>query len=127
MPEVANGVRKYVYFMAKAQTALGLNVAVFCLTDDPDTAIPHVHVRGFPSTRVPFRLPPALLAELEGWHPDILHLHSPYFPPNVTLPRWARSRHVPYVITPHGALSPGEIRRRWYLKLPYKYLFELPT
>jgi glycosyltransferase involved in cell wall biosynthesis len=30
------------------------------------------------------------------------------------------------VVTPHGALSPGEIRQRWPLKVPYKLLFELP-
>jgi glycosyltransferase involved in cell wall biosynthesis len=99
-------------------------VAVFCLTDAPVTPIPHVFVRGFPQARAPFRVPSALLAEIESWRPDILHLHSPYFPPNVTLARWARGRRLPYVITPHGALSPGEIRQLWYLKLPYKYLFE---
>jgi glycosyltransferase involved in cell wall biosynthesis len=127
MLDVANGVRKYVYFMAKAQAELGLQVAVFCLSDEPATAIPHVLVRGFAPARRPFRVPPALFAEIERWRPDILHLHSPYFPPNVTLARWARRRRLPYVITPHGALSRGEIRQRWYLKVPYKYLFELPA
>jgi len=70
-------------------------------------------------------VPTALIGAIERWDPDILHLHSPYFPANAMLARWARRRRLPYVITPHGALSPGEIRQRWYLKLPYKYLFEL--
>ncbi len=52
---------------------------------------------------------------------------QPYFPPNATLARWARRSRIPYVVTPHGALSPGEIWQRWHLKLPYKFLFELPT
>jgi glycosyltransferase involved in cell wall biosynthesis len=120
-------VRKYVYFIAKAQAALGLDVAVFCLTDDRVAEIPHVRVRGFVPVRLPFGVPRALLTEIEGWKPDLLHLHLPYFPPHVTLARWARGCGVPYVVTPHGALSPGEIRQRWYLKLPYKYIFELPT
>lgn len=125
--DVANGVRKYVYFIAKAQAELGLEVAIFFLAAEPDTAIPHVLVRGFPPARRPFRVPSELTDEIGRWHPDILHLHSPYFPPNAILARWARRRRLPYVITPHGALSPGEIRQRWYLKLPYKYLFELPA
>ena len=125
--DVANGVQKYVYFMAKAQAELGLHVAVFALSAGPETAIPGVFVRSFPRARWPFRVPAPLLAELERWRPDILHLHSPYFPPNVVLASWARRRGVRYVITPHGALSPGEIRERWYLKVPYKYLFELPA
>ena len=127
LPEVANGVRKFVHFMVQAQAALGHDVAVVALSHDPPPTIPQVRVRAFPPSRLPFRVPAALLAELEAWRPDVLHVHSPYYPPNVTLARWARRRRVPYVVTPHGALSPGEIRQRWYVKRPYKHLFELPT
>jgi glycosyltransferase involved in cell wall biosynthesis len=126
-PDVANGVRKYVYFMAQAQAVLGLELAVFCLTKEPVSAVPRVHAQGFPPSLVPFRVPRALLAELERWRPDLLHLHAPYFPPNATLARWARRAGIPYVVTPHGALSPGEIRQRWLWKLPYKLLFERHT
>lgn len=127
-PEVANGVRKFVYFMAQALATLGHDVAVFSLTDDEDAEpIPGVLTRGFRPSSVPFRVPRALFADLAGWRPDVLHLHSPYFPPNFTLARWARRSGTPYVVTPHGALSPGEIWQRWPLKLPYKFLCELPT
>ena len=125
--DVANGVRKYVYFIARAQAALGLELSVLSLTNELVPAIPGVVARGFRPSILPFRVPRALFAELEGCRPDLLHLHSPYFPPNVTLARWARRRQLPYAVTPHGALSPGEIRQRWHLKLPYKFLFELPT
>jgi poly(glycerol-phosphate) alpha-glucosyltransferase len=126
-PEVANGVRKHVYFMVRAQAALGLEPAVLCLTDEQVPDIPRVLARGFRPAPLPFAVPHALLAELEAWRPEVLHLHQPYFPPHVTLARWARRSRIPYVVTPHGALSPGEIRQRWHLKRPYKYLFELPT
>jgi len=126
-PDVANGVRKYAYFIARAQAALGLEPAVFWLTEESVTAIPDVLTRGFPCSLVPFRVPRALLDQLERWRPDVLHLHSPYFPPNATLARWARRAGIPYVVTPHGALSPGEIWQRWFLKLPYKFLFERRT
>ena len=127
LQDVANGVRKYVYFIATAQAQLGLEVAIFFLSAESPTAIPRVLVRGFPPARGPFRVPSELTDEIGRWDPGVLHLHSPYFPPNARLARWARRRGLPYVITPHGALSPGEIRQRWYLKLPYKYLFELPA
>ena len=126
-PEIANGVRKYVYFIARALADLGLEPAVFCLTDEPVPAIPGVRARSFRPSLVPFQVPRALFTEIERWRPDVLHLHSPYFPPNATLARWARRSRIPYVVTPHGALSPGEIWQRWHLKLPYKFLFELPT
>jgi len=127
LQDVANGVRKYVYFIATAQAQLGLEVAIFFLSAESPTAIPRVLVRGFPPARGPFRVPSELTDEIGRWDPGVLHLHSPYFPPNARLARWARRRGLPYVITPHGALSPGEIRQRWYLKLPYKYLVELPA
>lgn len=127
-PEVANGVRKFVYFMTQALATLGHDVAVFSLTDDEDAeTIPGVLTRCYRPSWVPFRVPRALLAELARWRPDVLHLHSPYFPLNFTLAGWARRSGTPYVVTPHGALSPGEIWQRWFLKLPYKFLCELPT
>jgi hypothetical protein len=84
-PEVANGVRKYVYFITQALAAVGLEPAVFSLTDEPLPEIPGVPVRGFSPSWVPFGVPQALRAELERWRPDVLHLHSPYFR---RTPRW---------------------------------------
>jgi glycosyltransferase involved in cell wall biosynthesis len=81
-------------------------------------------VRTFARTPLPFHVPAALLRALEALRPDVLHLHSPYFPEHATLARWARRRGVPYVVTPHGALAPGELGHRWPLKLPYKHLVE---
>ena len=63
-PDVANGVRKYAYFIARAQAALGLEPAVFWLTEESVTAIPDVLTRGFPCSLVPFRVPGALLDQL---------------------------------------------------------------
>jgi glycosyltransferase involved in cell wall biosynthesis len=129
-PDIADGVRKYIYFIARAQTEIGQEVGVFWLDGDrasAKTTVPCTVARGFKRPRFPFQVPDGLTEQLGRWQPDVLHLHSPYFPPNVTLARWARRARIPYVVTPHGALSPGELRQRWPLKLPYKFLFERPT
>lgn len=124
-PGSLNGVNKTVYHLSLAQARLGLQVSVLALDRAEPLAARGVDVRTFARTSLPFHVPAALLHELETLRPDVLHLHSPYFPEHATLARWARHRHVPYVVTPHGALSPGELGHRWPLKLPYKHLFEL--
>src|SRR5436190_17283454 len=126
-PEGAEGVRQFAFFMARALAKLGHEIALFSLTHENVDPIPGVFTRAFLPSSVPFRVPRDLLSELERWRADILHLHSPYFPPNFTLARWAQRSGTPYVVTPHGALSPGQIRQRWPLKLPYKFLCEIPT
>lgn len=115
----ANGVARYVHHLAKAEAALGLDVAILALTGEPPADVPGVTVGTFRRRRLA-----ELRAALESWRPDVLHLHSPYFPPNAILAAWAWRRGLPYVVTPHGALSPGELRNRWFLKLPYKVLVE---
>lgn len=123
-PDVTEGSPLGVRHLCQAQAALGLQVALSYLAAGEAPEIPGVRVRGFPRSPLRFRVPPGLLRELADWRPDLLHLHLPYEPANVTLARWARRRGLPYVVSPHGALSPGEMRDRGALKLPYKHLFE---
>ena len=125
-PDSANGVDKAVYYLSKHQAALGHDLAVFSLTYKPALPIPGVIVRTYTPRKFPFALPEGLLKDLLGWNPDVVHLHSVYIPQNVALARWLREKQIPYVVTPHGALSSHVTRRRWYIKVPYKYLFELP-
>ena len=126
-PDSANGVDKTVYFLSTAQAALGNRVAVFSLTRKPPILIPGVLVKTYPPSRISFRLPNSLLRQLLKWQPDVVHLHSVYLPPNAVLSRWLHKKGIPYVTTPHGGLSRYGLRRRWYLKVPYRLLFELPA
>jgi glycosyltransferase involved in cell wall biosynthesis len=126
-PDSPNGVDKTVYFLSKAQAALGNRVGVFSLTPKPPIFIPGVLVKTYQPSRISFRLPNSLLRELLKWQPDVVHLHSVYSPPNTVLSRWLHKQGIPYVKTPHGGLSRYVLRRRWYLKVPYRSLFELPT
>jgi len=125
-PDSANGVDKTVYYLAKHQAVLGHDVAVFSLTTKLPLSIPGVEVRCFAPRRVPLRLPTELLDALIKRQPDVVHLHSVYTPANASLGRWLVGRRVPYVVTPNGGLAPAVLRRRWYLKVPYRILVERP-
>lgn len=125
-PDSANGVDKTVYYLSKHQAALGHDVAVFSITLKPALPVPSVTVKTYQPRKFPFLLPDNLLRDLLEWRPDIVHLHSVYIPQNAVLAMWLKKHQIPYVVTPNGGLSPYVTRRRWYLKVPYKYLFELP-
>jgi glycosyltransferase involved in cell wall biosynthesis len=125
-PDSANGVDKTVYFLSRAQAARGEDVRVFALSEKHPLPIEGVEVRHFRRT---FRLlgaPPLLIDAIRAWHPDFVHLHSAYVPPNVTVARAMRRSGIPYAVTPNGVLAAALLRRRPYVKVPYKYLFERP-
>ena len=104
--------------MTAAQGQLGLDVTLLARHRTAPVPADGVEAQAIARTRWPFGLPTALVRTLETRRPDVLHLHSPYSPEHVPVVRWARHHRVPYVMTPHGALSPGEIRHRWMLKIP---------
>ena len=125
-PNAANGVRRGVYALAAEQAKLGDDVAVIYFSDR-DSGTTGFSQRQFPSPRLPFFLPSGFLTDIAARRPDVLHLHQPYSPSNARIARWALDRSLPYVVTPHGGLSPGELSQRGFLKRPYKRLFELPV
>lgn len=125
-PESSNGVEKTVYYLCKTQAKLGNNVVLFSLTEKPPIPIQGVGVRTYPPSKFPFKISRQLLNDLLKYKPNIVHLHSVYTPQNAALARWLVRQRIPYVVTPNGGLSPFILKRRWYLKVPYKYFFEQP-
>ena len=125
-PDTLEGLGKSVFHLARSQSAQGVDVAVFCLTQSPPGAIDGVAVRSFPPSAIPFKVPMDLREAVRDWSPDVLHLHSCYLPVNVSLAGFATRSGLPYVVSPHGAITPGSLGVRGWLKLPYKYLFERP-
>lgn len=141
-PDSANGVDKTIYYLSKAQAALGHNVAVFSLTHKPVIPIKGVIVKAYSpcklpiklpnsyfvrdlfEVRSPFNLPTKLIKNMLEWKADITHFHFVYIPQNIILARYLRKRKIPYVVSIHGGLSPRAMGRRWYLKIPFKVLFE---
>ena len=125
-PDSANGVDKTVFFLSSAQAALGHTVGIFALTGKPVIEIPGVDAHNYSSSWHRFAVPDKLISHLRSWKPDVVHLHSAYVPPNITVARHLRSDRIPYVVTPNGVLSSALLNRRPYLKLPYKYILERP-
>ena len=125
-PDSANGVDKTVFNLTKHQAALGHWVSLLTLTKKSPIIIPDVQVSAYPPLRNPFALPKKLFNDLINVRPDIVHLHSVYIPQNWKLTRWLKEKNIPYVITPNGGLSPAVLKRRKYLKMPYRLLCELP-
>jgi glycosyltransferase involved in cell wall biosynthesis len=124
--ESSNGADKTIFYLSRAQAALGAEVAAFCISLKPVIPIPGVNVRNFPGRPSPLRLPPALRLALLEWQPDFIHLHAPWVPPNLAMARLARRHRIPYTITAHGNLAPRLLKRNPWLKIPYKHLFEKP-
>ncbi len=140
-PDSANGIDKTVYYLSKNQATLSHDVAVFSLTHKSPIPIGGVMVKAFkPRTflfrlpngflkdllewRSPFNLPGGLIKELFEWKPEIVHLHYVYIPQNVILARYLRKVNIPYCVTINGGLSSDSLKRHWYLKIPFKILFE---
>jgi glycosyltransferase involved in cell wall biosynthesis len=124
--DTANGVEKAVYSLSKTQSEAGSEVAVFALGSEVPDPSDRVRVYAMPEARLPFSLPPGLVAQLNAWNPGIVHFHSAYVPAFAKL-SWILRRHqIPYVVTPHGGLSQYVLSRRPYLKRAYRVAVELP-
>ncbi|HET9518625.1 MAG TPA: glycosyltransferase [Actinoplanes sp.] len=64
------------------------------------------------------------LPQLLNWRPDVVHLHSAFRPRHVQLARALRRRGIPYVVSPHSALSAGSLSRQSIRKKLWIALFD---
>lgn len=125
-PDSANGVDKTVYYLSKAQGDLGHEVTVFSLTSKDSITIPNVRVENFPLEKWPFSISPKIVDYLHESPPDFVHLHSAYIPSFITLGKILNRKKIPYAITPNGVFSTRLLKRRWYIKWPFRYFLEIP-
>lgn len=126
-PDTANGLEKTVYHLVKNQAELGHEVSLLSVTPKEEIPIKGVYVKHFSPSSIPFVLPKNLLRELLSLKPDVVHLHSSYVPMNYTLAKSLVKNKIPYTITPNGGLAQTILKRRWYLKRPYRAFCELPV
>ncbi len=124
-PDSANGVDKTVYYLSKYQAEANNTISVFSVTNKTALPIPNVNIETFIPGRFPFQIPPKLRARILEYKPDIVHLHSTYIPYFFTLSNFLLKQSIPYVVTPHGGLSKFVTSRNRYIKIPYKFFFEL--
>jgi glycosyltransferase involved in cell wall biosynthesis len=122
-PHGANGVDVSVSSLSKSQVEAGHDVSLFCLTEKECLPIGGVTLRGFAPSANPFTLPSSLTKAIEEVKPVVVHLHSVYLPQNISLARYARHKGIPYVVSPHGGLSPLASQRNKVLKKAFNHLF----
>ena len=105
------GVSRFVMETARAQIAAGHEVCVV-------TSM----TCGYPVGDMDVRLTqnPASIE----FTPDIVHLHSIWNMYVHKMAAWSRRRNIPYVISPHGALTSWALRYKWWKKLPALLLYQ---
>jgi glycosyltransferase involved in cell wall biosynthesis len=56
--------------------------------------------------------------------PDIVHLHSIWNQYVHAMAAWSRSHGTPYLVSPHGTLTPWALRYKWWKKIPALLLYQ---
>lgn len=117
--------------LAKAQHSAGLDVAVLATwrngaNSDVGDDLTHagIHVTRVGPARGPLvrhrQIAPALRAEMA--QADVVHIHGLWEEVQHQAARIARKLGRPYVITPHGMLTPWSLRQKWLKKKIYMSL-----
>lgn len=137
------GPAKVLPELARAQSALGHDVAILTTTGDvprgryhpPGTVrldgseVDVTYVSDWPAA---MRFAPGVVRYLQrrGRSFDLIHVHGLYrFPPSYAA-RFARHAGIPYVIRPHGSLDPylyARSSRNLWLKRGYERFIDLPN
>ncbi len=105
------GVSCFVMETVRAQMALGHDVCVVTTM-----------TCGYPLGEVDVRLmdEPTQVQ----FTPDVVHLHCIWNRYVHKMAAWCRKRGIPYVISPHGTLTPWALRYKWWKKLPAMLLYQ---
>lgn len=125
-PDTANGVDKTIYFLCREQAKAGHEVHLVCTSEKSLIEIDGVQLHRMRPVRNPLAVDSEVDAYLKTIRPNVVHLHSAYVPGNIVWARMSRRLDIPYVVTPNGNCSSSLLRRRPWLKLPYKHLLERP-
>lgn len=124
-PDSANGVDKTVYYLSKYQAEENNIISVFSVTNKTALPISNVNIETFNPARFPFQVSLKFRTRILECKPDIVHLHSTYIPYFYTISKILLDKNIPYVVTPHGGLSKFVTNRNRFIKIPYKFFFEL--
>lgn len=131
-PDAPTGVEKFLFYLAQAQALAGHTVSVICSTPHAGEPLPvkpdNFDIREYPFTKARFTLSRGFKRDIEKGiiRLDIGHLHSVFGPELWAEGRFLKHLGIPYVITPHGGLSPWVINRSKIKKAIFNYLFQVP-
>lgn len=125
-PDTANGVDKTIYYLTRELASLGHEIHLVSETHKELIEIPGVTLHRVDSFRSCLRVPAEVCELVDRINPDFGHFHSAYVPGNLSVARYLRKKGIPYAVTPNGNCARVLLKRRPWLKLPYKYFLERP-
>jgi len=126
-PERMNGVNKVAYQLATTQTNMGHEVHLWGIANSMTKNYPD---RNFSTTlfrqfKNKLKLDPNLVKAIETLNSDaIVHIHGSFIPEFYQVAKLLTRGDVPYVYTPHGALTEGAMVKNNFIKKLYFELFE---
>lgn len=56
--------------------------------------------------------------------PDIVHIHTLWSPYVHKAAGWCRRNRLPYIVSPHGSLTPWALRHKWWKKVPALLMYQ---
>ncbi len=129
-PNDVNGVNYAIWSIAKAQARLKHEVSLV-LDDEPDEAASRTaNCHGFDLLPISASMFGCRSSEIErrfdAAPPQMVHFHSVFIPRQAVLANRLRRAEIPFVVTPHGGLSPHILQRGRWKKRIYSRLIEAP-
>ena len=126
-PSAMGGINKVVHYLSTSQILLGYEVEVWGITETPGQ-IYHQHTYKltlFPKMKNRFILNKKLIKSLNSVSNDtIFHLHSSFRPEIYVVSKYLKKRNLRWVLTPHGGYTSISLKKNYWIKKVYRYLFE---
>ncbi len=127
-PDRMNGVNKVAHQLALSQHALGHDVYIYGITQDPYGAFPSraYSTKLFQSHFNKLKIDKALREDLISLAntDTIVHFHAGYIPEFYAISRLLIRLNIPYVLTPHGNFMQGALDKNKFIKQIYFNLIE---
>lgn len=126
-PERMNGVNKVVYELTTKQVEAGLKASVWGITKDKEKnfGARNFETQLFLQQRNPFSVSKELKAAIKSKKQHtVFHLHGGWIPVFSSVANLLHQQEIPFVFTPHGAYNSIAMRRNFWIKKIYFFLFE---
>ena len=126
-PERMNGINKVAYQLATTQTEMGHEVCLWGIANNLTQNYPsrNFKTKLFQQYKNKLKLDTKLEEAIQRLSSDsIVHIHGSFIPEFYQVSKLLNRKNIPYVYTPHGALTEGAMMKNTIAKKLYFQLFE---
>ncbi len=123
-----NGINQVAHYLSAALVELGHEVTLWGIASNTRRDFPPraYHTRLFRQLPQKWKLDPELIRAIDALEgTEVVHLHGAFIPEFYRIARRLQRRGIPYVYTPHGALTHEAMRKNGLAKRLYFRLFEV--